>query len=432
MDIRSKTYSILSGIILLISCGENREEEYRPRTDTNKWIVETMSDVYLWNETMKDNGNMNAMPEIFFTSVLTSNGNGGRSDSYSFIDIDGNKSRLEEKSESYGFEYFTETVEGKAIAARVLIVYKGSPAERAGLKRGDRITAVNGIKLTSDNISNIEKGGEASFQLSEYRAENGSSTEDETLAEYAWTVSDTIAVGPATMLDYNPSYLDTIYNIEGKSIGYIVLNKIKGSENINSYIQEVSEQIGKIKSCNEIIIDVRYNSISDIRFVTELASMLYGNGSSSDIFLTKRYNSNYSHKDSIIYFTDNSQGNRLDIQKLHFITSESTAMETEAMLRSLSEYMEISTIGNSTQGKNIIMQPYQNPDYTQYVIYPVVAYYSPNSEETNSFSPVSANIKANERDKNIEVYKQIGDTAELLLSTAIKSILYPEPEEPAE
>lgn len=419
------TTIIFISIFIIYSCGKNREEEYKPRTDTNNWIIEKMNEVYLWNETMKTSGNLNAVPEIFFPTILTSSGNGGRSDNYSFIDTEGNTNRLTQTSESYGFEYFTENVEGKAISARVLIVYKNSPAQLSGLRRGDRITAVNGIKLTSDNIANIEKGSGGSFQISSYHAVPGQ-TEKNGNPQYVWEIKDTINMIAANKQTYDPVYFDSIYNISGKRIGYIMLNKANLQENTDNYINRLAEVIANLKSCDDIIIDIRYNSESNIRYITELASMLYESNNDEDVFLTKRYNKNNSDKDSTIFFTGNYPGSNLGKSELYFITGENTAMEAEAMLRRLSKSMDIVVTGSSSAGKNIIQQPFTNPEYTQYVIYPVVAYYSADNIDTNDFTPIEVSTTANEREKTIESFKQIGDTAEIMLKATINRILNPE------
>ena len=361
------TIQILAIMLTAVSCGENREEEYRPRTDTNKWIVEKMSDVYLWNTSMKTSDKTNAVPEIFFPTVLTSNGNGGRSDSYSFIDTEGNTNRLSISGESYGFEYYTENVEGKAIAARVLMVYKDSPAFRSGLKRGDRITAVDGIKLTQDNISSLEKGGSRKLQLSTYRIDN-SVTETNGKPQYIWVPTDTIDLQASEVTACSPLYFDSIYNIEGKNIGYMMINNTAPNSTGYEYAQQLSDAIGKISACEEIIIDLRYNSSCNMNLISELASMLYGKSSASDALLTKRFNENHRDRDSIIYFGNKYPANRLNKEKMHFIISDKTAMEAEAMIRSLSEKMEIITAGTSSMGKNIIQEAYVCPTYPQYVI----------------------------------------------------------------
>lgn len=414
-------------MLTAVSCGENREEEYRPRTDTNKWIIEKMNDVYLWNTSMKSSDKTNAVPEIFFPTILSSNGNGGRSDSYSFIDTEGKTDRLNVSGESYGFEYYTEKVDGKAIAARILMVYKDSPAFRSGLKRGDRITAVDGIKLTEDNISSLEKGGSRKLQLSTYRIDN-SATETNGKPQYIWVPTDTIDLQASEVMACSPLYFDSIYNIEGKSIGYMMLNNTAPNSTGYEYAQQISEAVGKISACEEIIIDLRYNSSCNMNLISELASMLYGKSSASDILLTKRFNDNHRDRDSIIYFGNKYPANRLNKDKMHFIISDKTAMESEAMIRSLSEKMEIITSGTSSMGKNIIQEAYVCPTYPLNVIYPVVAFHAANMEETNNFSPITAKIQITEKVDTVETFKAIGDTAEIMLKATIEKILHPDTE----
>ena len=368
------------------------------------------------------------MIQILYTALGHSCcGNGGRSDSYSFIDTEGNTNRLSISGESYGFEYYTENVEGKAIAARVLMVYKDSPAFRSGLKRGDRITAVDGIKLTQDNISSLEKGGSRKLQLSTYRIDN-SVTETNGKPQYIWIPTDTIDLQASEVTACSPLYFDSIYNIEGKNIGYMMINNTAPNSTGYEYAQQLSDAIGKISACEEIIIDLRYNSSCNMNLISELASMLYGKSSASDALLTKRFNENHRDRDSIIYFGNKYPANRLNKEKMHFIISDKTAMEAEAMIRSLSEKMEIITAGTSSMGKNIIQEAYVCPTYPQYVIYPVVACYAANAEETNNFSPVTAKIQITEKVDTVETFKAIGDTAEIMLKATIEKILHPDTE----
>ena len=58
-------------------------------------------------------------------------------------------------------------------------------------------------------------------------------------------------------------------------------------------------------------------------------------------------------------------------------------------------------------GKNIIQEAYVCPTYPQYVIYPVVACYAANAEETNNFSPVTAKIQITEKVDTVETFKAI-------------------------
>lgn len=413
-----KKYNVIIGLTaissIMFSCMENRELEYKPRTETNDWIVAQLNDVYLWNKNI-GSGNRFAIPDIFFYDAIS------RNDNCSFIDIEGNTNRLTEKKGSYGFEYYTETVEGKAIAARVLIVYKGSPAEKAGLKRGDIITGYNGIILTTNNIENIEKGGEVTFDLSTYKIKENTE-EEESKKEYEWEKAGSVKLGPSTVQEYNPFFCDTVYNIEGKKIAYLMFNKVNQPGNRASYKEEINTILKKFTGCDDVIIDFRFNSKNDINLMTTLASSLC-KGNENDTFLVKKHNENYTAKDSIIHFTTNGETPKIEKEKIYFITSKDTKQEAESAIRGVMPYAKTVIVGENTGGENAILDVYVCPSYPQYVIYPAVAAYYSSNQETDNMSSIAANWTINERSLATETYKEIGNTEEILLKNTIDIIL---------
>jgi len=73
----------------------------------------------------------------------------------------------------YSLAYYWYTKEGNStdryIYANVRFVYPGSPAEKAGLKRGDRIVKMNGQDIPYDNYTQLVYASSFSFELSDGR-----------------------------------------------------------------------------------------------------------------------------------------------------------------------------------------------------------------------------------------------------------------------
>lgn len=403
--------TIISISLLLVSCRENREEEYRPRTETNDWIVATLNEHYLWNESMNESANRYAEPSIFFGKVITSSGNGGRADNFSFIDTEGNINRLEERTPSYGFEYYYETIEGRDLAARVLYVYKDSPAERAGLKRGDWITGINGIRLTDATLEQLETGPQTTL----IRA---ACSHDEVDDTYTWTTTDTVTVAAADYFINSPIACDTTYNVGGKNIAYIKISPCRDNTIGNDRLQQA---LGGMASCDDMILDMRYCDVNDIVFINQLASAIAGSGHDGQTFLIKTHNANHSDNDSTICFS--SQQTNLAKERLFVITDEDTGHENESLINGLKVYIDVITIGQNTSGSNAILGCFVCPSYPQYVIYPVVAAYCTEDEGIDCFRPITADMEVNERLNEISEYKAIGDTAEVMLSTALDVVI---------
>lgn len=402
-------------VLSLFSCRENREDEFRPRTTTNEWIISTLKSEYLWYEKINENASKYAEPDIFFTNIITS------SDSFSFIDIEGNTQRLNETNSSYGFEYYTKSVDNKALAARILLVYKNSPASKAGLKRGDWITAVNGTILTDKNISILESGEATTFTLSQRSPKNNEQSSSSDNTEYTWETIGTKEIEASTTQSYSPFYYDTIYNINNKQIAYIMFNKTNNDYNVSELKSEADAILKKIPKSCELILDIRYNNKNDIDLINEIASHLVPQIHNDDIFLIKGHNANNIQNDSIIKFKPITTD--LELPRLYFITSNKTALEAEALIRGIKPYIETITIGQNTAGENAILKPYVCPMYEQYVIYPVIAAYYSSDEEINNFSSIQVDLEVNETNDSINSYYDIGNTNELLLKSTIDAII---------
>ena len=410
---KTLTVTIFAAAALVLgACRENREEGYRDRTETNDWIVATMSDHYFWNGSMRTDANRYATPDIFFGNVLTRNGNGGRADTFSFIDTEGDTGRLGEVTPGYGLEFYTTTVEGRALAARVLFVYPGSPAERAGIRRGEWITEVNGIKLTESNIGLLRNGG----AMSVTRAACGF---DEVNEAYVWTNTDTVGVETADFMPATPFACDTTYDIEGRRVGYVKLNSCHASGQHDAELRRVAAEMD---GCDELVVDLRYCSRGDIAFAAGFASMLVGEGMADSTFVTKTYNDNHADNDSTVAF-GNAARTHLGLRGLYVIADEGTGGEFETLANGLRGRIVTTFVGQATAGSNAILGRFVCPSYPQYVIYPVVAAWVAPDEDVDCFRPIQPNLEVEERTNDIATYAAIGDTAEVMLHSAIDVIV---------
>ena len=169
------TYIVaICGILMTFSCGEDRTWQYEEKTQHNHWMQDMMLDKYLWRDSL-----VNFEPEwkkFFgkpseFLSTLTARSKQG--DSWSYVEIDtlsedshkrGNYNHVN----SYGFDFVLMNDPTGATTKqvfRVVTVYPGSPADRAGLVRNDFICSYNGNKLNSTNVSKLQSGVARSLEV---------------------------------------------------------------------------------------------------------------------------------------------------------------------------------------------------------------------------------------------------------------------------
>ena len=396
----------------MTSCRENREEGYRSRTDTNDWIIATLREQYLWNETLNEGANRYAEPDIYFSNVLSRTGNGGRSDSYSFIDVSGDTGRLDSVTATYGLHYYTETTSGRDLAARVLAVADGSPAYIAGIRRGDWITGVNGIILTEQTLASLDRGGAATFTRATCAYDAGEET-------YVWTNTDTVAVAAARYADGRPFACDTTYDIGGHRIGYL---KVNPGVSAGTYTGELARVLSAMSGCTDLIVDMRYCGDNDVRFVTDLAAGLLDEGMDDSPFLTLRHNDLHTDSDSTITLGD-ATGIHLGCSHIYAITDGDTGRTNESFIHGLMAYIDVTVIGQTSEGSNVVLGCFACPAYPQYVIYPVVAAYASADETADPSQRITPDLEADERTNEVTAYKALGDTAELMLSRAIDVVI---------
>ena len=144
MKIRKLLYFPLLGLLALtslFSCGEDRWKEYYPLTGRDLWMDSLMREVYLWYEDIPAANSLNYFqaPDAFLKSILSKNDKG-----FSTVD-----SIMDTPLPSYGFDYtlYKVATSDTTYTALVSYVANNSPAEDAGLERGNWIMLVDGDSI---------------------------------------------------------------------------------------------------------------------------------------------------------------------------------------------------------------------------------------------------------------------------------------------
>ena len=193
-----------------ISCGEYRTHEYIEKTQENQWIYDTMKEVYLWKDDIKEPERSKYFTQAskFFSSLLSKN------DKASFFTDT-------IVSHDYGMSValMRDPIAEKPsrVYALVLFVEPASPAGIAGIERGTWISAVNGKQLSTSSQKTLLQGDAAKL-ATEYM-----DFDDET-GKYFWVESDTIEISASTSYDKRDIAVNEIYNVRDKKVGYMLCN----------------------------------------------------------------------------------------------------------------------------------------------------------------------------------------------------------------
>ncbi len=309
----------------------------------------------------------------------------------------------------------------------VRYVIKGSPADLAGIKRGDFFLKVNDQEITEANYQNLL------FNKDSYKLSLA------TLLNNNITLNGlTVTVTPAEVHE-NPIYLDTVYTVNNFKIGYLVYNGF-----MSDYDIQLNNVFGKFKNAgvNKLILDLRYNGGGSIQTAVYLASMIYGT-STANVFIKTQYNTAFQAalkgQFGDIYFTESFTAtiakttttaeatiNTLGLTDLYIITTGNTASASEIVINGLKPYITVKTIGTNTVGKYVGSMTIKdwdnkgnvNPNH-KWALQPItlkIANKDGVSDYVKGFAPTVL-LK-----EDIAKFLPFGDTNEPMLHTALNTV----------
>lgn len=282
---------------------------------------------------------------------------------------------------------------------RVKHVEAASPAGRAGVRRGWRIVKINGSgSISTSNtdfvVQNIFQSSSTSFT---FQKPDGSNAD--------------ISLNAATYQE-NPIILDSVYSTGGKKIGYFAFNSFLGDT--TQIYNAFSRIFNKFSAgnVNDVVIDLRYNGGGYVSMQEKLANYLAPLSANGQLMMKQQFNAKNAQYNS----TDNfSKQGLLNLPRVFFIVSKSTASASELLINNLKPYMEVILLGpNSSYGKPVGYFPI--PVGNQY-IFPVSFKTTNRNGEGSYFNGLSVNkVVADGLDKDW------GDLDEAVLARAVRYI----------
>lgn len=282
---------------------------------------------------------------------------------------------------------------------RVKSVEKESPAGLAGIHRSWRILKINGnTNITTSNSSFIVDGVfKSTSSTFTFQKPDGSSVD--------------ITLNAAHYQEH-PVYLDTVYTINSKKIGYLVFNSFLGdTTEIYNRFQQVINHF-TTAGVNDVVVDLRYNGGGYVTVQEKLANYLVRASANHNLMMKQQYNDKYQSYNTTTYF---NKAGSLNLSRIFFIVSSGTASASELLINNLKPYMDVELIGPSaTHGKPVGFFPIP---VGEWYIFPV-SFRSTNASGTgNYFNGLAVNSKAADG-----INKDWGDVSESSLASAIKYI----------
>ncbi|MDR1860605.1 MAG: hypothetical protein LBR06_06780 [Bacteroidales bacterium] len=320
--------------------GAESETSYLER---NLWIKETMEVMYFWNRQIpKVDYTKQTDSKQYFNSLLY------KDDRFSYItdDYDGLLSDLQGASTlSMGYDYTAYYISSGSQKVMMVVnyVYPDSPADRAGLKRGHIITAINNTELTASNFYELYSGTSYSVQLARM--------EDRHLSASGTSISMTAAT-----IDPNPVVYSTVIATGQKKIGYLAYVSFVSGTN-SKFLLELDRVFNSFKAegITDLVIDLRYNPGGDTDAATRLASEIVPAAHNRDVFTYYEFNdivSDYYKNNPDMFETLFMKlSSNINATGVYFLTTGNTASASELVIVGLRPYMDVVQIGEPTYGK---------------------------------------------------------------------------------
>ncbi|HOT15331.1 MAG TPA: S41 family peptidase [Bacteroidales bacterium] len=412
----------------------------------NQFIWDIMSTNYLWADNVPalNSSNYSSTIDIeekllkkysdhkkFFDTLLYYKGS---VDKYSFIIDDYEKFEASRQgyAKSMGFYYnlylFNNYKNDDRLFGLVMYVVKGGPADKAGIKRGDFFFIIDDTQLTINNYQNLLSKESYKISLAYYHAYNKEIT-----------VTGTSCNLTAEALQENPIFLDTIYSINSRKIGYLIYNYF--DPNFDSRLNAIFAKF-KQEKISDLILDLRYNGGGAYSSAINLASMIYSTDNTK-VFVKNEYNQKLQQKLLEKYgegffkacFTSKiikgdaiteENINSLGLSKIYIITTQSTASTSEMLINNLMPYIKVYTFGNKTFGYGVGLMYFKDYDqlnrlntrhkYAMQIVVLKTLNVNGNGFNTVGIEPYIA------VDENYTSLLPLGDRNETLLNEVISNI----------
>ena len=329
------------------------DPENKVTLKVNEFIYEGLRSEYLWENTI----NWNAIdfkkekdPHAFFKRLIykddrwTNLTDNAEAWNQSFAGI----------STTYGFDLrFSYIGDTEELVAIVRYVYPGTPADRAGIRRGDLLLKLNGGPITVKNY--------ADFYDKPTIVVNKGILKDKTLTAEPVGVAMT-----AVEMYQDPILKDTVINKDGHRVGYLCYSDY--TERSTAELIKVFTRF-KTAGVTDVVLDLRYNGGGYVSTARALCSILAPEAAmkKKERFLFKLWNENYMNhwksegrNDELYETFVDTLGINMNLNRLYILTGKGTASASELTLTGLTPYMDVVQIGDTTHGKfcgGIVLMP---------------------------------------------------------------------------
>lgn len=302
-----------------------------------RFVRDAMQQWYLWNDLLPAQilaGNYSSPEELLehLRTYSPDDSAGFPIDRFSYIGSAAADAAFfgEGQYEGYGF--------GRTSNAHIVQVFAGSPADVAGIERGQQILELDGRTVAEIEAAEGLNSALGESPLTFLMLEQGGGTLTTTI-EF-----DVVTINPIPQTRIIPST-----DGSGRRVGYIELSTfISTAEPI--FEQVFADFING--GVTDIIVDLRYNGGGLVQVSNLLGDYLGGIVPGGDVFSETRFNADRAAANNFFEPFD-SLANSLSTSRLVIIATDSTASASELLANSMAPYVDVTIVGDTTFGKPV-------------------------------------------------------------------------------
>ena len=240
---------------------------------------------------------------------------------------------------------------------RIAQIYKNSPLYLKGVRRGWIVKKLNGTLLAP--IFNSQDGAAYSQLIGPSQANITNTFLFQTPAGKDSTIASTKAA-----FTLNTVILADTLHLKSGITGHLVFDQFIPPSNLELQTAFAYFSQNNIK---DLIVDLRYNGGGDLSVLKNMASYVAGATKFNTPFLKLTFNDkNTAHN---ISYNFNTVATPLTLTKLIVITTRGTASASEDFINGLKPFLNVKTIGDTTNGKPVGMSGFQYK--TDYMFWPI-------------------------------------------------------------
>lgn len=217
-------------------------------------------------------------------------------------------------------------------------ILDGSPANVAGVLRGDEFVSVNGLPLedyTSEERQELYREENSPVTMMVRTGSEEPRSVSLTYAEYTWRTA-----GPGRR--YSSST-----NPDLPVVGYLPIRTF-----LLSTEAEIDQALAAMKErggFTELVVDLRYNPGGRTSVTRHIASVVGGEAVANQVFLRRSWNDKYTDLNAIDYF--DTVDEPLILPRVIVLVTERSSSASEVFVNALEPYIDVVVIGGVTGGK---------------------------------------------------------------------------------